>query len=161
SRLCLRKRRNMRRYRTGQSHPVRIGGAWFASLVFQPLIRRSIVKRTLATAFAASALALAIAAPVVHAAAGETILRLKGTRVEPDVDSDINGLDVDGATGGEVGFTGFLSDHWALDLGVGTTKHDVTWFGNNVGSIKILPVNLLLQFHFAPDGGIRPYVGAG
>ncbi|HVY06579.1 MAG TPA: OmpW family outer membrane protein [Burkholderiales bacterium] len=119
------------------------------------------MKKTLETMFVAGAVALSIAAPVAHAAAGETILRLKAIRIEPDVDSDIPGMDVDGATGGEVGFTGFLSDHWALDLGVGMARHDVTFFGNNGGSVKILPVNLLLQYHFAPNGGIRPYIGAG
>ncbi len=54
-----------------------------------------------------------------------------------------------------------LSDHWAIDLGVGTTKHDVLFNSANVGSIKLLPVNLLLQYHFAPDAGFRPYIGAG
>jgi outer membrane protein len=54
-----------------------------------------------------------------------------------------------------------LSDHWAIDLGVGTTKHDVLFNNANVGSIELLPVNLLLQYHFAPDAGLRPYIGAG
>ena len=33
--------------------------------------------------------------------------------------------------------------------------------GNGIGSVKILPVNLLVQYHFLPNGEIRPYVGAG
>ena len=117
------------------------------------------MKKTLGILFAASALAVSIS--TVYAAAGETVLRLKAIQVEPDVSGDIPGLDIDGATGGEVGFTGFLSDHWAIDLGVGTTKHDVLFNSANVGSIKLLPVNLLLQYHFAPDAGFRPYIGAG
>ncbi len=117
------------------------------------------MKRTLGTVFAAGILALSVTS--AFAAAGETVLRLKAIQVEPDVSGDIPGIDVDGATGGEIGFTGFLSDHWALDLGVGTTKHDVKFFNTNSGSLRILPVNLLLQYHFAPNGGIRPYIGAG
>ena len=67
------------------------------------------MRKTLGILFAASALAVCVSA--AHAAAGETVLRLKAIQVEPDVSGDIPGLDFDGATGGEVGFTGFLSDH--------------------------------------------------
>lgn len=117
------------------------------------------MKKTLGIIFAASALAASVS--MAHAAAGETVLRLKAIQVEPDVSGDISGLDVDGATGGEIGFTGFLSDHWAIDLGVGTSKHDVLFNGTNVGTVKLLPVNLILQYHFAPNAGFRPYLGGG
>ncbi|MYM36614.1 outer membrane beta-barrel protein [Duganella sp. FT50W] len=40
-------------------------------------------------------------------------------------------------------------------------KHDVTLDGANIGSIKHLPPTLTVQYHFAPDATIRPYVGAG
>lgn len=40
-------------------------------------------------------------------------------------------------------------------------KHDVTLAGNNIGTIKHLPPTLMLQWHFIPNGQIRPYVGAG
>ena len=33
--------------------------------------------------------------------------------------------------------------------------------GVPVGTVKHLPPTLLLQYHFAPDGTFRPYVGAG
>lgn len=117
------------------------------------------MRKTLGVLFAAGAFAISMSA--AYAAAGESVLRLKGIQVEPDVSGDIPGLDIDGATGGEIGVTGFLSDHWAIDLGVGTTKHDVLFNGANVGTLKLLPVNLLLQYHFLPDAGFRPYVGAG
>jgi outer membrane protein len=117
------------------------------------------LKKTLGIIFAASALAASVS--TAYAAAGETVLRLKAIQVEPDVSGDFPGLDIDGATGGEVGFTGFLSDHWAIDLGVGTTKHDVTFNSAGAGSVKLMPVNLLLQYHFAPEAGFRPYIGAG
>jgi len=117
------------------------------------------LKKTLGIIFAATALAASIS--TAYAAAGETVLRLKAIQVEPDVSGDIPGADIDGATGGEVGFTGFLSDHWAIDLGVGTTKHDVLFNNANAGSVKLMPVNLLLQYHFAPNAGFRPYIGAG
>ncbi|HEX4985336.1 MAG TPA: OmpW family outer membrane protein [Burkholderiales bacterium] len=117
------------------------------------------MKLTPAAIMAASALALCAA--TAHAAGGETVFRLKAIQIEPDVDSDVPGIDLDGATGGELGFTSFLSDHWAIDLGAGTTKHDITYFGMDAGSLKLLPVNLMLQFHFAPNAAFRPYIGAG
>jgi outer membrane protein len=44
---------------------------------------------------------------------------------------------------------------------VGTTKHDVLFNSANVGSVKLMPVNLILQFHLLPNAAIRPYIGAG
>ena len=116
------------------------------------------MKKTLGV-LCASALAMSLSA--AYGATGESILRLKAIQVEPDVGGDIPRLDVDRAIGGEIGATGFFSEHWAIDLGIGTTKHDVTFNGADAGTLKIMPVNLLLQYHFLPDGGIRPYIGAG
>jgi len=115
--------------------------------------------KTLGTVLIASALALSTS--ITYAADNESILRLRAIQVEPDVGGDVQGLDVDGATGGEVAFTGFMSEHWAIELGIGTTKHDLTINGANAGSVKLMPVNLMLQFHFLRDAIIRPYIGAG
>ncbi len=117
------------------------------------------MKKTLGIVLAAGAMAVSMT--TVFAATGESIVRLKGIQVDPDVSSNIPGLDVDRAFGGEVGFTGFLSDNWAIDVGVGTAKHDVTVGGADLGTTKILPVNVMLQYHFLPDAGFRPYIGGG
>jgi len=117
------------------------------------------LKNTLGIIVAAGALA-ASASTAFAVAPGESILRLRAIQVEPDV-SGVNGLDVKGNTGGEIGATGFLSEHWALDLGIGTSKHYVTAGGADAGSLKLMPVNLTLQYHFLPDAGFRPYIGAG
>jgi len=98
---------------------------------------------------------------MVYAADNESILRLRAIQVEPDVGGDFPGLDVDSATGGEVAFTGFMSEHWAIELGVGTTKHDLSISGANIGSVKLMPVNLMLQYHFMRESVFRPYIGAG
>jgi outer membrane protein len=128
-------------------------------LFSQPLNRRCKLKNTLSIIVAAGAL-VASASTAFAVAPGESILRLRAIQVEPDV-SGVNGVDVDGNTGGEIGATGFLSEHWALDLGIGTSKHDVTRNGADAGSVKLMPVNLTLQYHFLPDAGFRPYIGAG
>src|SRR3954462_11768212 len=115
--------------------------------------------KTLGTVLAAGALVLSQS--ITCAADNESILRLRAIQVEPDVGGDFPGLDLDSATGGEVAFTGFMSDHWAIELGVGTTKHDVTFNGANVGTLKLMPVNLMLQYHFLRDSFFRPYIGGG
>ncbi|WP_373989493.1 OmpW family protein [Duganella sp. BuS-21] len=40
-------------------------------------------------------------------------------------------------------------------------QHDVALDGAHIGTVKHLPPTLLVQYHFLPEGGFRPYVGAG
>lgn len=40
-------------------------------------------------------------------------------------------------------------------------KQDVTLDGTKIGTFKHLPPTLLVQYHFLPDGDVRPYVGVG
>src|SRR5258706_1357715 len=112
---------------------------------------------TLVTAMSA----LVLSAPVLHAASGDNIARLKVINIDPDVGSNGAGLDVDDKTTAEIGITHFLTSNWALDLGVSFAKLDVKLNGNDSGSTKILPINLTAQYHFMPEGTLRPYVGAG
>ena len=105
--------------------------------------------------------ALVLSAPVLHAAPGDNIARLKVININPDVDSDVAGLDVDDETTAEIGLTHFFTSNWAVDLGLSWAKNDVTLNGNG-GSVKLMPLNVLAQYHFLPDGQtVRPYVGAG
>jgi outer membrane protein len=105
--------------------------------------------------------ALVLSAPVLHAAPGDNIARLKVVNINPDVDSDVAGFDVDDETTAEIGLTHFFTSNWAVDLGLSWSKNDVTLNGNG-GSVKLMPLNVLAQYHFLPDGQtIRPYVGAG
>ncbi len=112
-------------------------------------------------AVAAMAAAVPAAVPAAQAAKGDTILRLRAIQIDPDVDSNVPGLDVDDETTGEIAITSFLSPHWALDLGVSWAEHDITGNGAKIGTAEIWPVNLILQYHFTRDGAIRPYLGAG
>lgn len=107
---------------------------------------------------AAAAVAMSVPA---YSAEGDTILRLKAIQIDPDVSSNIPGIDVDKKVTGEVGVTSFLAPRWAIDLGVSWAEQDILFGGSNVGEAEIIPVNLLLQFHFTREGPIRPYLGAG
>lgn len=40
-------------------------------------------------------------------------------------------------------------------------KHDLESNGTNIGSVKLLPPTLSLQYHFLPQAAVRPYVGVG
>ncbi len=40
-------------------------------------------------------------------------------------------------------------------------KHDLRAGGTQIGTLRHLPPTLTAQYHFAPNGAIRPYVGAG
>jgi outer membrane protein len=40
-------------------------------------------------------------------------------------------------------------------------QHDVELGGTKIGTFKHLPPTLLAQYHFLPEGRVRPYVGAG
>ena len=66
----------------------------------------------------------------------------------------------------EVDFSYFLTNNIALELIAATTKHDVKGKGSlaPVGKLVdtwVLPPTLTLQYHFAPNAKVRPYVGAG
>lgn len=59
--------------------------------------------------------------------------------------------------------TYMLSPQWGVEvLGGLPFSHDIRLNGGGkVGSTKHLPPTVSLQYHFNPDGAIRPYVGAG
>ena len=40
-------------------------------------------------------------------------------------------------------------------------KHELRAGGTQIGTLRHLPPTLTAQYHFAPNGAIRPYVGAG
>ena len=75
----------------------------------------------------------------------------------------------------EASATVFFADHIAGELGVGvqdykTSASAVNAISNNYSSkptqnkkrnIYAVPMSLILQYHIAPYGAIRPYVGAG
>lgn len=62
----------------------------------------------------------------------------------------------------EIDFTYFFTPNIAAELILTyPQKHDLKFAGVGIGSIKHLPPTLTLQYHFIPDGTIRPYVGVG
>ncbi|MBL7187454.1 MAG: OmpW family protein [Phycisphaerae bacterium] len=108
------------------------------------------------------------------AQAGESpwMIRARILGVEPDDDSStitvIGGkAKVDDSVTVDVDFSYFFTDNVAAELTLTVSPHDVEavhipGVGKyDLGDVKLLPPTLTLQYHFIPDGKLRPYVGAG
>ncbi len=110
------------------------------------------------------------------AAQGDWLIRLRGVNVDPDSGSGAvssngtaiagSGVTVDDDTQPELDITYMVADNWGLELILASSEHDVLGSGSLAALGKILdtrtlPPALLLQYHFAPDGKVRPYVGLG
>jgi outer membrane protein len=96
------------------------------------------------------------------AEAGDWLFRAGGSMVAPKS----NNHPVVGVEDGYmVTFNGtyFITNQWAVEvLAALPFKHDIELNGGGtVGEAKHLPPTVSAQYHFLPDGAIRPYVGAG
>ena len=122
---------------------------------------------------AAAVLALALAAGPAVAAQGDFLVRLRAITVQPQEKVGpvlptfpTSGGSITNAYAPEIDFTYMLTDHIGVELIAATTKHCVEGGGSlaGVGRLActwVLPPTLTLQYHFAPEGKIHPYVGAG
>ncbi|MCX7628485.1 MAG: outer membrane beta-barrel protein [Methylophilaceae bacterium] len=134
-------------------------------------------------------LALAIAAvfapSFAMAEAGDFVVRLRATHINPSEDSSLGKytnqnvgpvlsqgaeLKVDSNTIPEIDFSYYITKNIAVELILATgTKHDVSitkaagsTLGNqNLGEVNLLPPTLTVQWHFMPDQMFDPYVGVG
>jgi outer membrane protein len=123
-----------------------------------------------------------VATPVMAYEAGDWLVRGRIINVNPnDSSGDLvlnsvtnlgEGVKVDDDTIPELDITYMLSPNWGVELILGYSEHTVTTHklaGTVVGGLgskdvidaKVLPPTLTLQYHFAPNSNIRPYVGAG
>ena len=106
------------------------------------------------------------------AAGGDWMVRVGGTNVNPNADSDEiagTGSEVDIDDAWAVGFTisYFITDNWAVELlGSSPFEHTIEGDGGaidgvDVSEIKHLPPTLNIQYHLPFDNGLKPYAGAG
>jgi outer membrane protein len=116
---------------------------------------------------------LMLAAGSVVAAPGDLTVRVGVAHVSPNDDSG----ELSGVAGAEVGVDGATSLGISLTymagerIGVGVLgawpfEHDIKGKGalagaGTVAEAKHLPPTVTLQYHFAPQAGVRPFVGAG
>ncbi|TCP10726.1 outer membrane protein [Crenobacter luteus] len=108
---------------------------------------------------------LGLAATTAFAAQGDILVRARAIHISPDVKTDkaLSALkvDVDSQTVPELDFTYMITDNIGAELILGTARHEVTSSLGSLGKVNHLPPTLTLQYHFAPEATIRPYVGAG
>ena len=101
--------------------------------------------------------------------AGDWLVGAKIANLNPSVKSvvSIGGfVDADFDTFPLLDLRYFLSDHLAIEAIAGTTKHEVgvkgTELGDvNLGSIKVLPPTITVQYHFDTGTNFLPYIGVG
>jgi len=117
----------------------------------------------------AAALVATITLPA-FAQEGPWQVRIRAISVVPDETSTISVIGGEARVKSDVmpelDISYFFSPNWAAELILATTKHDVsarnTAAGDiDVGSVRVLPPTLTLQYHFAPENKFRPYLGAG
>lgn len=96
-------------------------------------------------------------------------MRLRFISVTPNESANIEAIGGDVSISSsyvpELDFTYFITENWAAELILGTTKHDVeaknTSVGNiDLGDVWLLPPTLTFQYHFT-GGKAKPYLGAG
>lgn len=111
----------------------------------------------------AAVLCIASVLVPVQAADGKWMMRGRGIYISPDAsgDQELEGVDVDGQFTFEVDFTRFFGKSLALELVLATASHNVTAEDQSLGSVSLLPPSLTAQWHFLPEGKVRPYVGVG
>ena len=105
-------------------------------------------------------------------------VRLRGVGVIPNESANIGtiggNVDISTAFIPELDFTYFFTKNIAAELILGTSKHNVNTTASNLtpvglpasvdvdlGSVRLLPPTLTVQYHFYPGDFVKPYVGAG
>lgn len=103
---------------------------------------------------------------------GDWLVRARLLGVLPQVEDDLGNageVQINDAWVPELDFTYFFTDHLAAELILGTARHNVNvddFLGNDgmkveLGDVQVLPPTLTLQYHFAPNHVVNPYLGAG
>lgn len=118
--------------------------------------------------------AFALGTGAAHAGAGDTFIRVRGIMVAPTESSGpilpafpTEEVKVNNSVMPEVDITHMVSDNVGLELIAATTKHNASGTSGTTGGIGklastwVLPPTLTVQYHFAPEAKVRPYVGAG
>jgi len=116
----------------------------------------------------AAVITLAAFSAPVSADAGDWLVRVGASYVDPDSDNGkVSGttteFKVDSAASLTFDLTYMLDDNFAIELlAAWPFEHDIALQGvGDVGSTKQLPPTLSLQYHWTRWGAIKPYVGVG
>lgn len=101
---------------------------------------------------------------------GDFVVRLRGASFLTDTSGTTDTLGGSARTNDnwipELDFTYFFTKNIAAELVLTSTKHTVevknsTSGDLDLGTVRLLPPVLTLQYHFLPDSVLSPYAGAG
>lgn len=82
--------------------------------------------------------------------------------IAPDSHSSpVSGVEAKSATIPELDFSYFLSPKWSLELILGTSRHDITLNGADLGKVSVLPPTLTAKYNFDIMNGLTAYAGLG
>ena len=88
--------------------------------------------------------------------------------VHPNVSSSLSGFNVQNQWTGELDSTYFFTPNVAAEGSITWAKQDVSFNGNGLGSLKMMPLTFTLQYHFTDVAryspvftNFKPYVGGG
>lgn len=93
---------------------------------------------------------------------GDWLVRVGASYVSPASDNH-DTVDVESATSATINLTYMMTDVWALELlAAYPFKHDLELADETkIGSTKLMPPTLSIQYHFRPTEKFQPYVGFG
>jgi outer membrane protein len=115
----------------------------------------------------------AVSATPAAAKAGDVLVRVRAIAVVPNESSGpvlptfpAGSVGVGYSVMPEIDFTYMATDNIGLELIAATTRHGLSGQGSlsglpDLGHTWVLPPTLTLQYHFAPEAKVRPYIGAG
>jgi len=118
---------------------------------------------SLAALSLAAATLLAPVSAMAQSTDGPWMVRVRAVNLDP-ANKDDTGLDlsINSKVIPEVDISYFFTPNIAAELILTyPQKQDIRSGSTDIGSLKHLPPTLTLQYHFLPEGTIRPYVGAG
>jgi len=102
--------------------------------------------------------------------AGDLVVRLRGVAFTTDTSGTTDTLGGSARTSDdyvpELDFSYFITKNIAAELILATTKHTVEVKNSaggdlDLGTVRLIPPVLTLQYHFMPDQAFSPYAGAG
>lgn len=80
----------------------------------------------------------------------------------PTLGTTAVGLETDDLVTFGMDVTHFVTPNWGVNLLLATASTEIRAAdGSSFGSLDVLPPTLTVQYHFAPDAAVQPYLGAG